>query len=108
MITSSHKLTHVVCITAVPANSDDARNKNTRIDSVVRALAGFAPNPLRVGQRAYDDKKKAVRIEFGISVASDFEAQLEAVRILDALGPVLANADYRPTEWSLMNPATAV
>jgi hypothetical protein len=105
---ASYKTTHLVSISAVPENAEDPRDKSTRLDSVVRALAGFNPPPLRVGQRAYDDKKKLIRVEFGISVQSDFEAQVEALRILDALGDPLAAAQYRPTAWNLVNPATAV
>jgi hypothetical protein len=106
-MTNGNRFSHVVTVSSVPSNTDEKRDKNARVDSVVRALAEFTPTPFRVTQRAYDDKKKLIRIEFGINVQSDYEAQLEAVRLVDALGPVLANAQYRPTIWALENPATA-
>lgn len=104
----SYRISHVVSICSVPENTEDPRDKRIRLDSVVRCLAGFNPTPIRVGQRAYDEKKKQIRIEFGISASSDFEAQVEAVRIFDALAPVLAAAGYRPTTWNFESPVTAV
>jgi len=104
----SYRISHVVSICSVPENAEDPRDKRIRLDSVVRSLAGFNPPPIRVGQRAYDEKKKQIRIEFGISASSDFEAQVEAVRIFDTLGPALAAAGYRPTTWNFESPVTAV
>jgi hypothetical protein len=103
-----YRFSHVVSISALPTAPDDERDKSTRLESVLRALAGFTPSPIHVGQRAYDDKKKLIRIDFGIDVSSSFEAQLEAVRLRDALAPILATAQYQPSAWSLESPLVAM
>jgi hypothetical protein len=103
-----YRFSHLVCISALPTAADDRRDKTSRLESVLLAMAGFTPSPVHVGQRAYDDKKKLIRIEFGITVSSNFEAQLEAIRLRDALGPVLAVAQYQPTAWSLGSPLVAM
>jgi hypothetical protein len=103
-----YRFSHMVSISALPTGPNDPRDKNVRLESVLRALVGFTPSPIRVGQRAYDDKKKLIRIDFGIEVSSNFEAQLEAVRLRDALMPILATAEYQPSAWSLESPLVAM